>query len=274
MNVDYNPDTLVLLAPGLRPPPHRYGPCVPSDEESEDMAPRPTIDVPMDMRHSFANPAANPSSASASSLAYARLLPYSHILTMSALRTEPSVCKTQPGRTHPALLLLACRRKVSSARHGSTRAVPHLFLRVPPVHPAVRPGVRHVQGPRGTRAVVLRRRSRRRIEDPHGEWPAERHVSISVSRRRGGLCGARSSGLHYALEKLADASGQRRSEEEERHLGVSARIWLSLLVRPSVRLRRSRTIEVMLTGGASRVSLGTGRPILLKDESSIRHCRI
>ena len=29
-----------------------------------------------------------------------------------------------------------------------------------------------------------------------------------------------------------------------------------------------------MTDGAARVSLGTGRPILLKDESSIRHCRI
>lgn len=30
----------------------------------------------------------------------------------------------------------------------------------------------------------------------------------------------------------------------------------------------------MLTNGAYRMSLGTGRPILLRDENSIRHCRI
>jgi hypothetical protein len=36
------------------------------------------------------------------------------------------------------------------------------------------------------------------------------------------------SGLHLALEKLADPGAKRRSEEEERHLVVSARIWLCL----------------------------------------------
>jgi hypothetical protein len=35
-------------------------------------------------------------------------------------------------------------------------------------------------------------------------------------------------GLHLALEKLADSGAKRRSEEEERHLVVSARIWLCI----------------------------------------------
>lgn len=35
-------------------------------------------------------------------------------------------------------------------------------------------------------------------------------------------------GLHLALEQLADSGGKRLSEEEERHLVVSARIWLCL----------------------------------------------
>ncbi|KAJ8463476.1 hypothetical protein ONZ51_g10230 [Trametes cubensis] len=64
-------------------------------------------------------------------------------------------------------------------------------------------------------------------------------------------------GLHRALEKLADADGaKKRSEEEERNLVVSARIWLCLY------------------WFDHQMSLGTGRPIVLRDESSIRHCRL
>ncbi|KAI0821658.1 hypothetical protein BC628DRAFT_805892 [Trametes gibbosa] len=64
-------------------------------------------------------------------------------------------------------------------------------------------------------------------------------------------------GLHRALEKLADDSGaKKRTEEEERNLVVSARIWLCLY------------------WFDHQMSLGTGRPIVLRDESSIRHCRV
>ncbi|KAI0745663.1 hypothetical protein C8Q76DRAFT_36732 [Earliella scabrosa] len=63
-------------------------------------------------------------------------------------------------------------------------------------------------------------------------------------------------GLHRALEKLADDGGKKRSEDEERDLVVSARIWLALY------------------WFDHQMSLGTGRPIVLRDESSIRHCRL
>ncbi|CAA7263161.1 unnamed protein product [Cyclocybe aegerita] len=63
-------------------------------------------------------------------------------------------------------------------------------------------------------------------------------------------------GLHRALEKLAEDSGKQRSEEEERNLVVSARIWLCLY------------------WFDHQMSLGTGRPIVLRDENTIRHCRI
>ncbi|TRM69774.1 hypothetical protein BD626DRAFT_475226 [Schizophyllum amplum] len=62
-------------------------------------------------------------------------------------------------------------------------------------------------------------------------------------------------GLHRALEKLADDSKQR-TDDEERDLVVSARIWLCLY------------------WFDHQMSLGTGRPIVLRDESSIRHCRL
>ncbi|KAN0129203.1 hypothetical protein V8E53_012902 [Lactarius tabidus] len=63
-------------------------------------------------------------------------------------------------------------------------------------------------------------------------------------------------GLHRALEKLADTNGKKRTEEEERDLVVSSRIWLCLY------------------WFDHQMSLGTGRPIVLRDESSIRHCRV
>lgn len=64
-------------------------------------------------------------------------------------------------------------------------------------------------------------------------------------------------GLHRALDKLADDNSSRhRSQEEERNLVVSARIWLCLY------------------WFDHQMSLGTGRPIVLRDETWIRHCRI
>ncbi|EIW59014.1 uncharacterized protein TRAVEDRAFT_48141 [Trametes versicolor FP-101664 SS1] len=63
-------------------------------------------------------------------------------------------------------------------------------------------------------------------------------------------------GLHRALEKLAVDSGKKCFEEEERNLVVSARIWMCLY------------------WFDHQMSLGTGRLIVLRDESSIRHCRV
>ncbi|KAF5393330.1 hypothetical protein D9757_000582 [Collybiopsis confluens] len=63
-------------------------------------------------------------------------------------------------------------------------------------------------------------------------------------------------GLHRALEKLADDAGKQRTQDEERDLVVSARIWLCLY------------------WFDHQMSLGTGRPIVLRDENSIRHCRL
>lgn len=63
-------------------------------------------------------------------------------------------------------------------------------------------------------------------------------------------------GLHRALEKLADSNVKKRTEEEERDLVVSSRIWLCLY------------------WFDHQMSLGTGRPIVLRDESSIRNCRV
>lgn len=62
-------------------------------------------------------------------------------------------------------------------------------------------------------------------------------------------------GLHRALDRLVDESAKNRSDEEERDLVVSARIWLCLY------------------WFDHQMSLGACRPILLRDESSVKHCR-
>jgi len=62
-------------------------------------------------------------------------------------------------------------------------------------------------------------------------------------------------GLHRALEKLADSGGKELGQEDERDLIISSRIWLCVY------------------WFDHQMSLGTGRPIVLRDESSIRHCR-
>jgi hypothetical protein len=80
-------------------------------------------------------------------------------------------------------------------------------------------------------------------------------------------------GLHRALEKLVDDGGKKRSEEEERDLVVSSRVWLCLYWFD----HQSVSLFLLLFkpfNHLSRMSLGTGRPIVLRDENSIRHCRV
>jgi hypothetical protein len=82
--------------------------------------------------------------------------------------------------------------------------------------------------------------------------------------------------LHRALEKLADSSGKKRNEEEERDLVVSSRIWLCLywFDHQYVFAFYASCAIVLMISNTHRMSLGTGRPIVLRDESSIRHCRV
>ncbi|ORX34127.1 hypothetical protein BD324DRAFT_636719 [Kockovaella imperatae] len=70
------------------------------------------------------------------------------------------------------------------------------------------------------------------------------------------LRGALDMNLHRALDTLAAEPTRPRSEAEERDLVVSARIWLNCYMHDHL------------------VSLGTGKPLLLNDESYVRHARL
>lgn len=80
------------------------------------------------------------------------------------------------GRTCPVQFFPARRRKGFSIRRGSSRAVPYILLRVPFIHSAIRPLVRHLRGAQGTLAVVLRCHSRCRFQNPRGERAGERDI--------------------------------------------------------------------------------------------------
>lgn len=79
-------------------------------------------------------------------------------------------------------------------------------------------------------------------------------------------------GLHRALEKLADDTGKQRTEDEERDLGKSCRSGIQSA--PNLLSVVSARIWLCLYYFDHQMSLGTGRPVVLRDEGSIRHCRI
>ena len=101
-------------------------------------------------------------------------------------------------------------------------------------------------------------------------------------------------GLHRALEKLAEDSNKRRPDEEERDLGrpILVLLGLSLVgVDHAIKLflpvsgcvsigsttsnSYSPSVAVPCTNFTpQRLSLETGRPIVLRDETSIKHCRL
>lgn len=97
-------------------------------------------------------------------------------------------------------------------------------------------------------------------------------------------------GLHRALEKLADLeNSKKRTEEEERNLGTIYSILLHILQLSFVQ-SCPRAYGFVCTGliisayafsymsdpahPLRRMSLGTGRPVVLRDETSIKHCRL
>jgi hypothetical protein len=85
-------------------------------------------------------------------------------------------------------------------------------------------------------------------------------VILSVWSQNGWLpCGhalrmALDMNLHRALDSLADTSKQR-TDKEERELVVSARIWLNVYKNDHL------------------VSLGTAKPLMLRDDSSVKRAR-
>ena len=218
----------------------------------------------MDAWHSFANPAANPSSASASSLAYARpFIVFSHTDDVCPANRTAHMKKRRRVEPIPPY---SFPRVVEKGLVSDTEARElyyiffsrcHLFIplfdpaydtyeglktRAPwcfAVALAVASKIRAGNGPpsatfyKGLDEAPGIARSTLDLRVCGGEGGPPGHAAPrGVEHERvaaRGPCPAHGARfiLHNALEKLADASGKRRSEEE-RHLVVSARIWLCL----------------------------------------------
>ena len=85
------------------------------------------------------------------------------------------------------------------------------------------------------------------------------------------LRGALDMNLHRALDKLVGDQIQPRTEVEERDLIVSARIWLNCYMHDHLWVDCYQALSKLTQ---RRVSLGTAKPLLLRDDSSVRHARL
>ncbi|KAF9268852.1 hypothetical protein L218DRAFT_853190 [Marasmius fiardii PR-910] len=261
--------------PGFAPPPHKYATygIVPStapssDDESEDTLPRATLNAPIEALQGLANAAAE--AAAAPSAAPPRV--------KKRKRAEPI-----PRNAFPHVGLVAD----SEARelYNIFFAGCHLFIPVfDPAYDtyeslmertpwtfdailAVAGKIRSGNGPLSPTFYKCLEEAqgiaRSSLFGPVVRKEAVQGMLLLAAWSTNGwlpsghaMRMALDLGLHRALEKLADDSGKKRTEEEERDLVVSARIWLCLY------------------WFDHQMSLGTGRPIVLRDENSIRHCRL
>ncbi|TFK20959.1 hypothetical protein FA15DRAFT_646276 [Coprinopsis marcescibilis] len=264
--------------PGFAPPPHKYASygiipstAASSEDESEDTLPRSTINAPIEALQGLANAAAE--AAAAPSAISPRV--------KKRKRAEPTPRNAFPHVVEKGMVSEQEARELFSIFFGGC----HLFI--PLFDPAydtyeslaerspwtfdailaIAAKIRSGNGPLSQtfyqcldEAQGIARSS---LFGPVVRKEAVQGMLLLAAWSTNGwlpsghaMRMALDLGLHRALDKLADESGKQRTEEEERNLVVSARIWLCLY------------------WFDHQMSLGTGRPIVLRDESSIRHCRL
>ncbi|KAI0674849.1 hypothetical protein C8Q78DRAFT_504835 [Trametes maxima] len=264
--------------PGFAPPPHKYATygIVPStapssDDESEDTLPRSTLNAPIEALQGLANAAAEAAAAPSASPPRVK----------KRKRAEPTPRNAFPHVVEKGLVSDAEARELYHIFFSGC----HIFI------PVFDPSYDTYEGLMerspwtfdAILAVAAKIRSGtgplipafyRCLEEAQGiarsslfgpvvrKEAVQGMLLLAAWSTNGWLPSGHAMrmaldlGLHRALEKLADDGGKKRTEEEERNLVVSARIWLCLY------------------WFDHQMSLGTGRPIVLRDESSIRHCRV
>nr|GAT56380.1 predicted protein [Mycena chlorophos] len=264
--------------PGFKPPPHPYATygIIPStapssDDESEDTLPRATLNAPIEALQGLANAAAEAAAAPSSTSPRVK----------KRKRAEPIPRNAFPGVVEKGLVTDAEARELYNIFFSGC----HLFIPVfdPSVDSyeslmertpwtfdailAVAGKIRAGNGPLSATFYKCLEEAqgiaRSSLFGPVVRKEAVQGMLLLAAWSTNGwlpsghaMRMALDLGLHRALEKLADDSGKKRTEEEERDLVVSARIWLCLY------------------WFDHQMSLGTGRPIVLRDENSIRHCRL
>ncbi|KAJ7218066.1 hypothetical protein GGX14DRAFT_599501 [Mycena pura] len=264
--------------PGFAPPPHKYATygIVPSttpssDDESEDTLPRATLNAPIEALQGLANAAAE--AAAVPSTTQPRV--------KKRKRAEPTPRNAFPHVVEKGLVADSEARELYNIFFSGC----HLFIplfdptydtyeslmeRTPWTFDAILAVAGKIRSGNGALSPTFYKCleeaqgiARSSLFGPVVRKEAVQGMLLLAAWSTNGwlpsghaMRMALDLGLHRALEKLADDSGKQRTEDEERNLVVSARIWLCLY------------------WFDHQMSLGTGRPIVLRDENSIRHCRL
>ncbi|KDQ21520.1 hypothetical protein BOTBODRAFT_99872 [Botryobasidium botryosum FD-172 SS1] len=271
--------------PGFAPPPHKYATygivastAPSSEDESEDTLPRASLNAPIEALQGLANAAAE---AAAAPLTSPRQGASQFALVKKRKRAEPIPRNAFPNVIDKGLVTDSEARELYhiffSGCHlfiplfdpaydtyeGLRERTPFCFDAVLAVASKIRAGtgplsptfhrcLEEAQGiARSTLFGPIVRKEAVQAMLLLAAWSTNGWLPSGHAMRM-----ALDLGLHRALEKLADGSAKQRTDEEERDLVVSARIWLCLY------------------WFDHQMSLGTGRPIILRDESSVKHCRI
>lgn len=276
-NLGYPQRTRFPLLPGFPSPPHKYATygivpsTVPSsDDGSEDTLPRSTIDAPIEALQGLANAAAEAAAAPCASPPIVKKRSRPEHLPRNAFPhvVEKGLVSEDEARQLFSIFFTGCHLFIPLF-DPSYDTFESIMERTPWTFDSILAISSKIKSGSGPLAPTLCKC----LEEAQGiarsslfgpvvrkeavmgmlllaAWSTDGWLPSGHAMRM-----ALDLGLHHALDRLADDSGKKRSDEEERDLVVAARIWLCLY------------------WFDHQMSLGTGRPIFLRDESSIRHCR-
>ncbi|KAJ7462308.1 hypothetical protein B0H11DRAFT_2311715 [Mycena galericulata] len=264
--------------PGFAPPPHKYATygIVPStapssDDESEDTLPRSTLNAPIEALQGLANAAAEAAAVPSSSAPRVKKRKRAEPIPRNAFPhvVEKGLVADSEARELYNIFFAGCHLFIPlfdplyDTYESLMERTPWTFDAILAVAGKIRSG----NGPLSPTFYKCLEEAqgiaRSSLFGPVVRKEAVQGMLLLAAWSTNGwlpsghaMRMALDLGLHRALEKLADDSGKQRTQEEERNLVVSARIWLCLY------------------WFDHQMSLGTGRPIVLRDENSIRHCRV
>ncbi|KAJ7170553.1 hypothetical protein C8R43DRAFT_979860 [Mycena crocata] len=264
--------------PGFAPPPHKYATygIVPStapssDDESEDTLPRSTLNAPIEALQGLANAAAEAAAVPSASTPRVKKRKRAEPIPRNAFPhvVEKGLVADSEARELYNIFFAGCHLFIPlfdpmyDTYESLMERTPWTFDAILAVAGKIRSG----NGPLSPTFYKCLEEAqgiaRSSLFGPVVRKEAVQGMLLLAAWSTNGwlpsghaMRMALDLGLHRALEKLADDSGKQRTQEEERDLVVSARIWLCLY------------------WFDHQMSLGTGRPIVLRDENSIRHCRI
>ncbi|KAG8890381.1 hypothetical protein FRB98_008956 [Tulasnella sp. 332] len=249
--------------PGFAPPPHKFATygivpstAVSSDDESEDTLPRASLNAPIEALQGLANAAAE---AAAASQTNERIVKKRRRVEMTPANAFPNVLDKGlvaegEARELYSIFFSGCHIFIPlfdpayDTFEGLRERTPFCFDAILAVAAKIRAGTGIA---RSTLFGPVVRKEAVQAMLLLSAWSTNGWLPSGHAMRM-----ALDLGLHRALDKLAETGHKPRSDEEERDLIVSARIWLCLF------------------WFDHQMSLGTGRPVILRDETSVKHCRI